>query len=42
MCSRDTVLINPEGKVEKTYRGVDPKGDPNQVLSYITSKAKNY
>jgi Peroxiredoxin len=42
MCSRDTVLINPEGKVEKIYRGVDPKGDPNQVLSYITAKAKNY
>jgi len=42
MCSRDTVLINPEGKVEKIYRGVDPKGDPNQVLSYITEKAKNY
>jgi len=28
--------------VEKIYRGVDPQGDPNQVLSYITSKAKNY
>jgi peroxiredoxin Q/BCP len=42
MYSRDTILINPEGKVEKIYRGVDPKGDPNQVLSYITSKAKSY
>ncbi len=42
MCSRDTVLINPEGKVEKVYRGVDPKADPNQVLSYITSKSNAY
>ena len=42
MFSRDTVLINPEGKVEKIYRGVDPMGDPNQVPSYITSKDKNY
>jgi len=42
MCSKDTVLINPEGKVEKIYRGVDPQGDPNQMLSYITSKAKSY
>ena len=42
MCSRDTVLINLEGKVKKIYRGVDLKRDPNQVLSYITAKAKNY
>ena len=39
MCSRDTVIINPEGIVEKIYRGVDPKADPHRVLEYI--KAKN-
>ncbi len=34
-CSRDTVVINPQGKVEKIYRGVDPKADPNMVLEYV-------
>ena len=37
-CSRDTVLINPELKVEKIYRGVDPSADPKRVLDYIKSK----
>jgi len=38
MCSRDTILINPDSKVEKIYRGVDPKADPYKVLDYIKSK----
>ena len=38
-CSRDTVLLNPELKVEKIYRGVDPSTDPRRVLDYIKSKA---
>lgn len=37
-CSRDTVIVNPRGRVEKIYRGVDPSSDPYQVLKYITSK----
>ncbi|MCY0866689.1 MAG: peroxiredoxin [Aquificota bacterium] len=37
-CSRDTILINPELKVEKIYRGVDPSADPKRVLDYIKSK----
>ncbi len=37
-CSRDTVIVNPQGMVEKIYRGVDPASDPHQVLQYITSK----
>lgn len=42
LCSRDTIVINPEGKVEKIYRGVDPASDPHKVLEYITEKAKNW
>lgn len=38
-CSRDTVIINPELRVEKIYRGVDPSADPQEVLSYIKSRA---
>ncbi len=39
-CHRDTVLINPEGKIEKIYRGVDPEGNPKKILEYIKSKNK--
>lgn len=38
-CSRDTILISPELKVEKIYRGVDPSADPQRVLDYIKSKS---
>lgn len=38
LCSRNTVIINPEGKVEKIYRGVDPSADAKNVLGYISSK----
>jgi thioredoxin-dependent peroxiredoxin len=34
-CSRDSILINPEGKVEKIYRGVSPEGSPVDILAYI-------
>ncbi len=40
ICFRDTVIINPEGKVEKIYRGVDPEGNPVEVLKYIREKNK--
>ncbi len=36
-CSRDTVLINPAGRVEKIYRGVSPEGSPGDILTYIRS-----
>ncbi|WP_297889196.1 peroxiredoxin [Sulfurihydrogenibium sp.] len=38
LCSRNTVIVNPEGKVEKIYKGVDPSADAKNVLSYIQSK----
>jgi peroxiredoxin Q/BCP len=39
MCKRDTVLINPEGKIEKIYRGVNPEGNPKEILKYLKNKA---
>jgi peroxiredoxin Q/BCP len=38
LCSRDSVLINPQGRVEKIYRGVNPAGSPAEILTYILSK----
>jgi len=38
MCKRDTILINPEGKIEKTYRGVNPEGNPKEILEYLKNK----
>jgi len=40
MCKRDTILINPEGKIEKIYRGVNPEGNPKEILNYLKSKVK--
>jgi len=34
-CARDTILVNPEGRVEKVYRGVSPEGSPVDILAYI-------
>jgi len=33
--SRDTVLINPDGQVEKIWRTVDPVEDADRVLEYV-------
>lgn len=35
--SRDTVLINPDGRVEKIWRTVDPTEDADRVLEYVMS-----
>jgi thioredoxin-dependent peroxiredoxin len=35
--SRDTVLINPQGKVEKIWRNVNPGTDADTVLEYVRS-----
>lgn len=37
-CSRDTVIVNPQLRVEHIYRGVDPSADPHSVLDYIKKK----
>jgi thioredoxin-dependent peroxiredoxin len=36
--NRDTVLINPEGKIEKIWRGVNPVDDADRVLEYVKSQ----
>ncbi|MGQ9863744.1 MAG: peroxiredoxin [Bacteroidia bacterium] len=35
MCSRDVVLINPEGKIVLIEKGVSPQNSPTQVLTRI-------
>jgi len=39
-CSRDTMLINPQGKLEKVYRGVSPEGNPKDILVYIQNAVR--
>lgn len=33
--SRDTIVIDPSGRIAKVYRGVRPAGHPNDVLDFI-------
>ena len=39
--NRDTVLINPQGNVEKIWRNVNPVDDADRVLEYVRSQAQN-
>ncbi len=34
-CTRDTVIINKNGKIKKIYSGINPDGDPKEILEYI-------
>jgi len=36
--SRDTILINPQGKVERVWRNVNPFRDAQVVLDYLKSR----
>jgi thioredoxin-dependent peroxiredoxin len=36
--SRDTVLINPEGNIEKIWRSVNPVDDADRVLEYVNTQ----
>ncbi|GEM86779.1 peroxiredoxin [Meiothermus granaticius] len=36
--NRDTVLINPQGRIERVWRGVNPFKDADTVLEYLRSK----
>lgn len=40
-CSRDTIIINPELKIEKIFRGVDPSADAQNVLNIIRELKKS-
>ena len=37
--SRDTIVIDPSGKVAKTYRKVNPVGHAKEVLDFIKSSS---
>ncbi len=39
MYNRDTILINPQGRIEKIWRNVNPYKDAQVVLEYLKSKA---
>lgn len=39
MYNRDTILINPQGRIEKIWRNVNPFQDAKVVLEYLKSKA---
>lgn len=39
MYNRDTILINPQGQIEKIWRNVNPFRDAQIVLEYLKSKA---
>ncbi len=38
--SRDTILINPEGRIEKVWRNVNPYRDADEVLAYLRSRLR--
>jgi peroxiredoxin Q/BCP len=38
--SRDTILLNPEGRVERIWRSVNPFQDADTVLAYLRGKAR--
>jgi len=38
MYNRDTILINPQGRIEQVWRSVNPFRDAQTVLEYLKSK----
>ncbi|WP_117238324.1 peroxiredoxin [Thermus sediminis] len=38
--SRDTILINPEGRIERIWRGVNPFQDADTVLAYLQERVR--
>jgi|UniRef100_A0A7C3DF46 peroxiredoxin Q/BCP len=39
--NRDTILINPQGRVEQVWRNVNPFRDAEVVLDYLKSRISN-
>lgn len=37
---RDTILINPEGRIEKVWRGVNPFKDADTVLAHLRERLR--
>ncbi|GEM84032.1 peroxiredoxin [Meiothermus hypogaeus] len=40
MYNRDTILINPQGRIEKIWRNVNPFRDARDVLEYLKTKVE--
>lgn len=38
--SRDTILLNPEGRIERIWRGVNPFKDADTVLAYLKERLR--
>ncbi|WP_051195710.1 peroxiredoxin [Meiothermus rufus] len=38
--NRDTILINPQGRIERVWRNVNPFRDAQVVLAYLRAKAQ--
>ncbi len=38
MCSRDTVVVDSQGRIFKIFRGVNPKANPTEILSLLREK----
>jgi len=38
MCSRDTVVVDSQGKIFRIFRGVNPKANPTEILSLLREK----
>ncbi len=38
MCSRDIVVINPEGKVALVRTSVSPENSPKEILAWLQSQ----
>ncbi|WP_038045960.1 peroxiredoxin [Thermus caliditerrae] len=38
--SRDTILLNPEGRIERIWRGVNPFKDADTVLAYLRERLR--
>jgi peroxiredoxin Q/BCP len=36
--NRDTILVNPQGRIEQIWRGVNPFRDADTVLAYLKEK----
>lgn len=36
--SRDTILVNPQGRIEQIWRGVNPFRDADTVLAYLKER----
>lgn len=41
LCMRDTIVIDPDGKINKIFRNVNPSSDAEKIFEYINNSKKN-